>query len=54
MKVSDREFGYTNLLLVLLLAWAVFGTIALSGCKMVAGAGQDITWLAEKLETVEK
>ncbi len=31
----------------------VAAMLCLQACRTVAGAGQDITWLAEKLETTE-
>ena len=32
----------------------VVALLFVQGCRTVAGAGQDITWLAEKLETTEQ
>ena len=36
-----------------LITFLIAVLLCLQGCRTVAGAGQDITWLAEKLETVE-
>lgn len=31
----------------------VVAMLFVQGCRTIAGAGQDITWVAEKLETTE-